>query len=491
MDIDVSGWILEFLLRQNSLDDQTLNNLIHILPLPNNNPRLKKTLILRKIESDLNKATIPDRTLDFLEQIEQLDHNEGVTEVSDAMKAAYCTVAMHHTAKLIDESEGDKKVKYSAVVKRVWSVRVCEMEKNNVGLVQDDLMRWVHDIEDGVLDVDVCENVLGMFRELDVVKVVRRYVNEAKEKMGPSFLEAACELVLNDDVLSEALGLDEVAELRNGAIDECDVSRGNEASRAHEVSKLNNQSKDNTATDDAGANKALKAHVPPTHKHVASRRRRGVRLVDPLETSQDRYDQIPTPEVSKIQEALESSSFELHAVVKDPLPDALRLAESLKASTSGENEVHDLAEGNVNNANDNAPNSSHDRKGKALEADGNDGIIKDQNRRTKPNLFERNTTAHTLEWSDSIDSSEEGSPRRPHLPSPQKRKASPLNVYKMGKLVRQRKKKRWTTLEEDTLRTGVQKYGKGNWKLILSMYRDIFEDRTEVDLKDKWRNLTR
>ncbi|KAJ0628893.1 putative transcription factor MYB-HB-like family [Helianthus annuus] len=61
----------------------------------------------------------------------------------------------------------------------------------------------------------------------------------------------------------------------------------------------------------------------------------------------------------------------------------------------------------------------------------------------------------------------------------------------MEKLVRQRKKKRWSPLEEDTLRTGVQKYGKGNWKLILSMYRDIFEDRTEVDLKDKWRNLTR
>ncbi|KAD6119922.1 hypothetical protein E3N88_11193 [Mikania micrantha] len=217
----------------------------------------------------------------------------------------------------------------------------------------------------------------------------------------------------------------------------------------------------------------------PAHKHVALRRRRGAKLVDPVETSHDRHDYIPSPEVSKVQEALEASSFELHAVVKDPFPDALRLAESLKVSTSGENEAHDAVVGNHTNANDKDPNSSHDRKGKALEADRDDGIIKDQNRRIKSSLFERNHTAHTTEWSDSIDSYEEGSPTRPHLPTPQKRKVSPLSVYKMEKLIRQRKKKRWSILEEDTLRTGVQKYGRGNWKLILSMYRDIFEDRTE------------
>ncbi|KAL7225863.1 hypothetical protein ACSBR1_021090 [Camellia fascicularis] len=33
--------------------------------------------------------------------------------------------------------------------------------------------------------------------------------------------------------------------------------------------------------------------------------------------------------------------------------------------------------------------------------------------------------------------------------------------------------------------------GIGNWKLILNSYRDIFEERIEVDLKDKWRNMIR
>ncbi|KAL7187363.1 hypothetical protein ACSBR1_037434 [Camellia fascicularis] len=37
----------------------------------------------------------------------------------------------------------------------------------------------------------------------------------------------------------------------------------------------------------------------------------------------------------------------------------------------------------------------------------------------------------------------------------------------------------------------VCRSGIGNWKLILNSYRDIFEERTEVDLKDKWRNMIR
>ncbi|XP_076911011.1 uncharacterized protein LOC143568846 isoform X1 [Bidens hawaiensis] len=498
MDIDVSGWILEFLLRQDSLDDQTLANLINVLPLPNNNHRLKKALILRKLESDINKGTVSERTLELIERIEELDHITGLTEVSGTMKAAYCTVAMHATAKLVDETEGDKKQKYASAVNRLWSGRVCEMERGDVRLVQQDLVRWVHDIESGVLDMDVCENVMEMFKQLDVVKTVRRYVDDAKEKMGPSFIELACEAILNDEALSEAMGLDEVSEFRSaGATAGHGVTKETLKAHEDEVSKLNNQSKEVAPTDDAGpsttGNESSKARVLPTRRHVVSKRRRGANIVDPTETSHDRFDFIPSPEVTKVQEALESSAFELHAAVKDPLPDALRIAESLKVNKRGENEshAHDHVGGNINNVNDKAPNSSHDRKGKALQADGDDDIIKDQNRRVKPSLFERNTTAQTTEWSDSIDSSDEESPTRPHLPSPQRKKVSPLSVYKMEKLVRQRKKKRWTCLEEDTLRTGVQKYGRGHWKLILSMYRDIFEDRTEVDLKDKWRNLTR
>ena len=44
-------------------------------------------------------------------------------------------------------------------------------------------------------------------------------------------------------------------------------------------------------------------------------------------TSGRKYDRLPTHEVDKVQEALKPSSLELRALLKDPLPEALQLAE--------------------------------------------------------------------------------------------------------------------------------------------------------------------
>ncbi|GMI94894.1 hypothetical protein like AT1G72740 [Hibiscus trionum] len=53
-------------------------------------------------------------------------------------------------------------------------------------------------------------------------------------------------------------------------------------------------------------------------------------------------------------------------------------------------------------------------------------------------------------------------------------------------------KQKWKAEEEEALKAGVAKYGKGNWKLIqrdpeLSPF--LFA-RSNIDLKDKWRNLS-
>ncbi|KAL3668121.1 hypothetical protein V7S43_006984 [Phytophthora oleae] len=50
----------------------------------------------------------------------------------------------------------------------------------------------------------------------------------------------------------------------------------------------------------------------------------------------------------------------------------------------------------------------------------------------------------------------------------------------------------WTVEEEEFLRQGVKKFGVGNWKKILIDGQGVFfSHRTNVDLKDKWKNLTR
>ncbi|XP_059430282.1 uncharacterized protein LOC132163923 [Corylus avellana] len=239
----------------------------------------------------------------------------------------------------------------------------------------------------------------------------------------------------------------------------------------------------------------------PRRKHaVWHKRSKGVKITDTeemvIDASCSKYDSLPTSEVNKVQEALRSSSLELRAVVKDPLPDALRLADTV-ISNLASNKQHEPSVENQGGKDVDAPNPSVNTGGEPAQTNdsnrGNQSCSHQSNAR-RPSLMERNSTAHAYEWDDSIDDSPEGMTEdasRLHLPSRRRKLVSPLKKQEVTKFARRRQIKRWSLLEEDTLRTAVQKYGKGNWKLILNCFRDIFEERTEVDLKDKWRNMSR
>ncbi|ONH94135.1 hypothetical protein PRUPE_8G272100 [Prunus persica] len=71
------------------------------------------------------------------------------------------------------------------------------------------------------------------------------------------------------------------------------------------------------------------------------------------------------------------------------------------------------------------------------------------------------------QWDDSVVED---------LPSPSKNAISPSKEDK-DRLARRRKGKKWSSLEEDTLRAGVEQYGVGRWKLILTSNQDIFGER--------------
>lgn len=53
-------------------------------------------------------------------------------------------------------------------------------------------------------------------------------------------------------------------------------------------------------------------------------------------------------------------------------------------------------------------------------------------------------------------------------------------------------KQKWTGEEEAALKAGVLKHGAGKWRIILKdpEFNIILCNRSNVDLKDKWRNLT-
>ncbi|WOH09106.1 hypothetical protein DCAR_0728561 [Daucus carota subsp. sativus] len=189
--------------------------------------------------------------------------------------------------------------------------------------------------------------------------------------------------------------------------------------------------------------------------HAAPGTSRGVEIVDNDDLSDaspnNNYGCLSTPEVAKLQENLRSSTLELQKKVKDPLPEALAMAKNV-----------------------------------VPKLDCNNNLENEGRNAAKASLMERNKTACTYEWDESSDVSADES--RPHLSSHKTRLVT-LEKHKNPKPLR-RKRKFWSNLEEDTLRAGVQKYGIGNWKLNLDMYRDILNERTDGDLKDKWRNMT-
>ncbi|CAF1939175.1 hypothetical protein HID58_068931 [Brassica napus] len=104
---------------------------------------------------------------------------------------------------------------------------------------------------------------------------------------------------------------------------------------------------------------------------------------------------------------------------------------------------------------------------------------------TPPQPSRVNSTRKSGQQQDSASESRV----RPHLPTPEPLNVSPLKKKRANPAAR-RIKKFWTPEEEAVLREGVKEYGK-SWKEIKNANPEVFAERTEVDLKDKWRNLVR
>ena len=62
-----------------------------------------------------------------------------------------------------------------------------------------------------------------------------------------------------------------------------------------------------------------------------------------------------------------------------------------------------------------------------------------------------------MQWEDSLDpDGSRSQSHRPHLPSPRRISVSPLQVAENK--ARRRRARRWSSVEEETLRKGVEQY---------------------------------
>ncbi|KAG6605382.1 Telomeric repeat-binding factor 1, partial [Cucurbita argyrosperma subsp. sororia] len=558
MDKDVCRWIIEFILRS-SMNDHLLKRTLAVMPFPDNDFRLKKTVLLRAIESERSEAVVTEKVLAIFEMIEQLDKTEGLA-MMDSMKSAYCAVAVECTVKYLAVEGMKNNGKYFDTVSRIWRGRVMELKRSGRSeLVSRELEEWKDEVEAALWDKTVWKKLVNMNTRYEALKLIGDYLGEAWGVLGPSFLELSASLMDNRTrnemqsvqleqaidktaVASEDVGGSGGIELpsqtenharpehqgsvpvltraetkRKDVLDMNQDSGVNNNSKRSSTVEMNTErvqglptettegqesiEKEVTVLQDRSPNcrKNLKTSILPRCKSLASHKRvRGGAKIDHLEdlendSSSGKSTCLQTPEFERVREALKTSSLELQALVKDPLPDALRIAESVAQDLAKKNKTPEHSLEDQNDAV--AANPAINKDNMPLQSmntafnnprHGHQTIV------PRPSIMERNSSACTYEWNDSIDGSpERNRASRLHLPSPKRKVISPLKKYEENRLVWRRKCKRWSLLEEDTLRTAVQRFGKGNWKLILNSYREIFDDRTEVDLKDKWRNMTR
>lgn len=204
-DVDVSRWVLELLLRDR--DKETIaKRVLAAAPLPNHDCRLKKTVLLRTIESAIyDDILVTETILETLESIEALDRAQGFP-TTEAMRAAYCAVATECTVKFLVCFGGKPRGKYMEAVDRIWRGRVRVLEESERSeLVSAELKERRDEVEAGIWDRNVSKKLASMDTRNDALRLVAAYVTEAWAMICPPFITWAVRF----NTAKESLGEDD------------------------------------------------------------------------------------------------------------------------------------------------------------------------------------------------------------------------------------------------------------------------------------------
>ncbi|CAL1368401.1 unnamed protein product [Linum trigynum] len=483
-DKDISRWLIDFLVRQ-PIPVHLLEQVISKLgaSVVESDWRLKKMLTLKQLQSGISNGSVSEEMLDSLELVEQLDRESG-NPIPETIKAAYCAVALECTARGT----------YFDTVQSIWRGRIENLEKlGRTELLTDELKKVRDDVEAAVWDPNVFNRVLESAKGENASSLVEAYLEEAMAVNGPSFLEIAARRERELKAKAQCSG-----ENREGFPCEVDdvQDSGAEDAMDTEVAQVPDSGVQpicGAPSADGKVKRRVKRAVPRRHS-----RKQG-RLVAGNPTR--KYDTLSTPEVKRVQDALRSSTTELQSVVTDPLPDALHRSRLLIDEAPQNIEIsagnQGVPESHSNKSNPDVPldkDGAEHVEGPTPSIDESTKELSSRHQNvSKPSLMVRNKTACTYEWDDSIDGSPEetsNADERIVLRSPKKGVVLPLPKDDGGNNLPRRKKKRWSVEEENALREGVNQFGRGRWKVILNSRREVFVERNEVDLKDKWRNMT-
>ncbi|XP_078442175.1 uncharacterized protein LOC144711910 isoform X2 [Wolffia australiana] len=470
---DEASWISESVLRQPLEDWFAKEVLFRLAKPPSIDPELRRVLLLRLLSSDLAARRFSESTLMCLNSLEELERPLGATATYRAQTLACGAVADELTASSL-RAAGLGVYEFRTMAEGIWNNWVSDLERSKAsGLQGGDLRERKKLVEEAIGDDEWTGRVLREETAQEAAKALGNYLRLVFQQTGPPLLERMARRCAAGD-LNQFQSLS--AETRVGG-------KNGEQNGSVEVATKSRPQPHKPAAPSAFANRDDAKQV-----HLAAADDAGERVAHGRGKAPG-YQLLPSKEVEAGKEALKSSCVDLERVVRDPLPEALQKARDVQATAMGKSE-------NLAIPNAGCPYvDSHARETLAnIMAEENNRGDRQNAEAPRPRLPERNPTAGTVESDDSeeeISGKTSCSLRRLQLASPRLGRVPLLKRHNDGKFVRRRKIKKWPAEEEESLRTAVEKYGTGVWKFILQRHPELFTDRTEVDLKDKWRNMTR
>ncbi|XP_048598925.1 uncharacterized protein LOC106388208 isoform X1 [Brassica napus] len=429
-------WVAEFLIRSQHNPTVSPTNLLSALRFGDSDEcvTLKVSSVLRDLHDSLLRGSVDEGTLDLLEILEKLQRSV----ITESHKSAYCWTAAECTLRFmwpLDPLDG----LFTDALERIWTKRIGILKESGSGLVSDELVKWETDLKKAVEDPVMYQRIRESNIRYTAISFLNQLLKEQWGLLGSSSLEAVAQRrfrkrkgennVEGDGVRSREgpNGVDE----RTERLESGNIDNANENGDNRDVEGVG-------CLEDDGIDKVNEQLAAEEEGTLGAQEQEH-------ESSRDKGD--------------EMAAWEL----KDYL---LEIQRQIDPSTRQVQEPNDAIDHSVNV-------TSQPSRVNRTGTSGQNHIETPQ----QDNASEKGSSSQGT-WSGRV---------RPRLSSPVPLNVSPLK--KINSPVR-RPKKFWTPEEVEALRAGVKEYGKA-WKDIKNANPAVLAERTEVDLKDKWRNLVR
>ncbi|CAE6247380.1 unnamed protein product [Arabidopsis arenosa] len=442
----IDQWVAEFILRRQHNPRVAPTNLISALQLGDSSDciKLKVSSVLRDISNSLIRGTIDEGMLDLLEILEKLLLQQH-SLLMESHKSAYSWTAAECTLRFMWPMFASDGL-FTEALERIWTKRIGILKESGSDLVTHDLLKWETDFNKALEEHELYQRIRETNIRYTAISFLTQLLKEQWALLGSSSLESVAQrrflkrkaVNVEGDVVDnrgDQSAVDESTRgLESDIVDVINEQRGGEDRNGNNRENANDgegmECPENDGIDNG--NVADEEHTMGAQEQEH-------------EPSLDKGDKTVARELKdyllEIQRHIDPSirrgeepNTAINHSVDDVTPQPTRVN---RTGTGGQDH---------NEATDNVNEKGSDSKGT---------------------------------WSSRI---------RPRLPTPVPLNVSPLKKGGLAKPHVRRPKKFWTPEEVEALREGVKEYGK-SWKDIKNGNPALFAERTEVDLKDKWRNL--